>query len=84
MNSHIRVAWSRHALAEALANAPSLWTLGNAGLAALQRLAGDSSATVAAAASKAIGELKSQWQQQHRNILLAPPDADTDGRPDIL
>ncbi len=49
-----------------------------------QRLAGDSSATVAAAASKAIGELKSQWQQQHRNILLAPPDADTDGRPDIL
>jgi len=36
MNSHIRVAWSRHALADALANAPSLWTLGNAGLAALQ------------------------------------------------
>jgi hypothetical protein len=30
------VAWSRHALAEALANAPSLWTLGNAGMGALQ------------------------------------------------
>jgi hypothetical protein len=30
------VAWSRHALAEALASAPSLWTLGNAGMGALQ------------------------------------------------
>lgn len=49
-----------------------------------QRLAGDSNATVAAAASKAIGKLKSQWQQQHRNILSAPSDVDTDGRPDIL
>ncbi|KAH8944282.1 hypothetical protein BDL97_13G101700 [Sphagnum fallax] len=75
---------TRHALADALANAPSLWTLGNAGLAALQRLAGDSNATVAAAASKAIGKLKSQWHQQHRNILSAPSDVDTDGRPDIL
>ncbi|CAK9863437.1 unnamed protein product [Sphagnum jensenii] len=75
---------TRHALADALANAPSLWTLGNAGLAALQRLAGDSNATVAAAASKAIGKLKSQWQQQYRNILSAPSDVDTDGRPDIL
>jgi len=49
-----------------------------------QRLAGDSNATVAAAASKAIGKLKSQWHQQHRNILSAPSDVDTDGRPDIL
>jgi hypothetical protein len=36
VSSHKRVAWSRHALAEALANAPSLWTLGNAGMGALQ------------------------------------------------
>ncbi|KAL6010772.1 MutS-like protein [Asimina triloba] len=53
---------TRQALANALAAAPSMWTLGNAGMGALQRLAEDSNPVVAAAASKAIAELKRQWE----------------------
>ncbi|KAG0449376.1 hypothetical protein HPP92_027416 [Vanilla planifolia] len=55
---------TRKALANALATAPSMWTLGNAGMGALQRLAKDSNPAVAAAASKAINELKHQWEKQ--------------------
>ncbi|KAL1348495.1 hypothetical protein AAHE18_07G083700 [Arachis hypogaea] len=53
---------TRRALANALAAAPSMWTLGNAGMGALQRLAEDSNPAIAAAASKAIYELKKQWE----------------------
>lgn len=53
---------TRQALANALAAAPSMWTLGNAGMGALQRLAEDSDPVVAAAASRAIYELKQQWE----------------------
>ncbi|KAL8161197.1 hypothetical protein V2J09_012686, partial [Rumex salicifolius] len=53
---------TRRALANALAAAPSMWTLGNAGMGALQRLAEDDNPAVAAAASKAIYELKKQWE----------------------
>ncbi|KAH9616320.1 hypothetical protein KSS87_000310 [Heliosperma pusillum] len=53
---------TRQALANALAAAPSMWTLGNAGMGALQRLAEDSDPAVAAAASIAITELKQQWE----------------------
>ncbi|MED6180376.1 hypothetical protein PIB30_009729 [Stylosanthes scabra] len=55
---------TRRALANALAAAPSMWTLGNAGMGALQRLAEDSNPAIAAAASKAIYELKKQWEIQ--------------------
>ncbi|XP_057521702.1 senescence-associated protein AAF, chlorolplastic isoform X2 [Amaranthus tricolor] len=55
---------TRQALANALAAAPSMWTLGNAGMGALQRLAEDSDPAVAAAASMAINELKQQWEIQ--------------------
>ncbi|KAK4767212.1 hypothetical protein SAY86_014962 [Trapa natans] len=53
---------TRKALANALGTAPSMWTLGNAGMGALQRLAEDSNPAIAAAASKAISELKKQWE----------------------
>ncbi|TQD71305.1 hypothetical protein C1H46_043161 [Malus baccata] len=53
---------TRKAVANALAAAPSMWTLGNAGMGALQRLAEDSNPAIAAAASKAIFELKKQWE----------------------
>ncbi|KAK9106033.1 hypothetical protein Scep_022877 [Stephania cephalantha] len=53
---------TRQALANALASAPSMWTLGNAGMGALQRLAEDSNPVIAAAASRAINELKKQWE----------------------
>ncbi|XP_028792727.1 senescence-associated protein AAF, chlorolplastic-like isoform X2 [Neltuma alba] len=53
---------TRQALANALAAAPSMWTLGNAGMGALQRLAEDTNLAIAAAASKAIYELKKQWE----------------------
>ncbi|KAL1820432.1 hypothetical protein ACET3Z_015301 [Daucus carota] len=53
---------TRKALANALSAAPSMWTLGNAGMGALQRLAGDSNPAIAAAASKTILALKKQWQ----------------------
>ncbi|KAF9592452.1 hypothetical protein IFM89_014942, partial [Coptis chinensis] len=53
---------TRQALANALTAAPSMWTLGNAGMGALQRLAQDSNPAIAAAATKAINELKKQWE----------------------
>ncbi|XP_057492163.1 senescence-associated protein AAF, chlorolplastic-like [Actinidia eriantha] len=53
---------TRKALANALAAAPSMWTLGNAGMGELQRLAEDSNPAIAAAASKTIYELKKQWE----------------------
>ncbi|BBN02927.1 hypothetical protein MPTK1_2g19380 [Marchantia polymorpha subsp. ruderalis] len=51
---------TRRALADALADAPSLWTLGNAGMGALQKLAKDSNPVVAAAATRALQELNDQ------------------------
>ncbi|XP_047971693.1 senescence-associated protein AAF, chlorolplastic-like [Salvia hispanica] len=53
---------TRRALANALSTAPSMWTLGNAGMGALQRLAEDSNPAIAAAAAKTIYELKRQWE----------------------
>ncbi|CAA2964213.1 uncharacterized LOC107802045 [Olea europaea subsp. europaea] len=52
---------TRRALANALSVAPSMWTLGNAGMGALQRLTEDSNPAIAAAASKTLFELKKQW-----------------------
>ncbi|WOK97716.1 hypothetical protein Cni_G06424 [Canna indica] len=60
---------TRKALANALATAPSMWTLGNAGMGALQRLAQDSNPAVAFAASKAINELKQQWKLEEGDSL---------------
>ncbi|XP_078176930.1 senescence-associated family protein isoform X2 [Carex rostrata] len=60
---------TRKALANALAVAPSMWILGNAGMGALQRLANDSNPAVAAAASKAINELKKQWELEEGDSL---------------
>lgn len=65
---------TRQALANALADAPSIWTLGNAGMGALQRLAEDSNPAVAAAASKAIEELKRQWQIEEGDTLVFSMD----------
>ncbi|KAL7143848.1 hypothetical protein ABFS83_08G219300 [Erythranthe nasuta] len=53
---------TRRALANALSTAPSMWTLGNAGMGALQRLAEDSNPAIAEAAGKTINELKKQWE----------------------
>ncbi|KAI5648071.1 hypothetical protein M9H77_34076 [Catharanthus roseus] len=53
---------TRKALANALSSASSIWTLGNAGMGALQRLAEDSNPAIAAAASRTIQELKRQWE----------------------
>ncbi|CAN1228410.1 Senescence-associated protein SPA15, chloroplastic [Linum perenne] len=53
---------TRKALANALAAAPSMWALGNAGMGALQRLAEDKNPAIAAAASNTIYELKKQWE----------------------
>ncbi|KAH0745222.1 hypothetical protein KY290_006976 [Solanum tuberosum] len=53
---------TRKALANALSAAPSMWSLGNAGMGALQRLAEDDNPAIAAAASKTILELKRQWE----------------------
>ncbi|GMH26297.1 hypothetical protein Nepgr_028140 [Nepenthes gracilis] len=53
---------TRRALANALAAAPSMWTLGNAGMGALQRLAEDGNPAVASPASRAIHELKKEWE----------------------
>ncbi|XP_042023473.1 senescence-associated protein SPA15, chloroplastic-like isoform X2 [Salvia splendens] len=53
---------TRRALANALSTAPSMWTLGNAGMGALQRLAEDSNPAIAEAATKTIFELKRQWE----------------------
>ncbi|CAN0913800.1 Senescence-associated protein AAF, chlorolplastic [Linum grandiflorum] len=53
---------TRKALANALAAAPSMWALGNAGMGALQRLAEDRNPAIAAAAANTIYELKKQWE----------------------
>lgn len=63
-------AETRRALVEGLATAPSLWTLGNAGIGALQRLTGDSNLAVSEAASKALQELEAQWVQQSPSSTL--------------
>ncbi|XVF71402.1 hypothetical protein PTKIN_Ptkin12aG0034500 [Pterospermum kingtungense] len=74
---------TRRALANALAAAPSMWTLGNAGMGALQRLAEDSNPAIAAAASKAIYELKKQWEIEEgdswRFMMNLKPVEGTDG-----
>ncbi|XVE72223.1 hypothetical protein DITRI_Ditri11bG0022400 [Diplodiscus trichospermus] len=74
---------TRQALANALAAAPSMWTLGNAGMGALQRLAEDSNPAIAAAASKAIYELKKQWEIEEgdswRFMMNLKPVEETDG-----
>ncbi|KXG29064.1 uncharacterized protein LOC110435671 [Sorghum bicolor] len=76
---------TRKALANALATAPSMWTLGNAGMGALQRLAQDPNYAVARAASSAIDELKKQWELEEGDSLrfvmnqnLASEDTDGD------
>ncbi|MQL94140.1 hypothetical protein Taro_026791 [Colocasia esculenta] len=80
---------TRQALANALATAPSMWTLGNAGMGALKRLAEDNNPAVAAAASKAIDELRRQWELQEGDHLqfrmkkISPKEVDeTDAAPD--
>ncbi|KAK8287906.1 hypothetical protein V6Z11_D07G086200 [Gossypium hirsutum] len=74
---------TRQALANALAAAPSMWTLGNAGMGALQRLAEDDNPAIAAAASKAIYELKKQWEIEEgdswRFMMNMKPSEDIDG-----
>ncbi|KAL1215247.1 Senescence-associated protein AAF [Cardamine amara subsp. amara] len=74
---------TRKALTNALAAAPSMWTLGNAGMGALQRLAEDSNPAISAAASKAIIELKKQWEVEEGDSLrfmmnLETPNDDDD------
>uniref|UniRef100_A0A1J3JPC8 Senescence-associated protein SPA15, chloroplastic n=1 Tax=Noccaea caerulescens TaxID=107243 RepID=A0A1J3JPC8_NOCCA len=74
---------TRKALANALAAAPSMWTLGNAGMGALQRLAEDSNPAIAVAASKAIIALKKQWEVEEGDSLrfmmnLEKPNYDDD------
>ncbi|CAN8238408.1 unnamed protein product [Cochlearia groenlandica] len=80
---------TRKALANALAAAPSMWTLGNAGMGALQRLAEDSNPAIAAAASRAIIALKKQWQVEEgdslrfmMNLELPNDDEDEEGEED--
>ncbi|KAK8546630.1 hypothetical protein V6N12_027406 [Hibiscus sabdariffa] len=74
---------TRQALANALAAAPSMWTLGNAGMGALQRLAEDNNPAIAAAASKAIYELKKQWEIEEgdswRFMMNLKPSDSRDG-----
>ncbi|KAL5202868.1 hypothetical protein ABZP36_013820 [Zizania latifolia] len=60
---------TRKALANALAAAPSMWTLGNAGMGALQRLAQDSNYAVASSAARAIDELTKQWELEEGDNL---------------
>ena len=60
---------TRKALANALAAAPSMWTLGNAGMGALQRLAQDSNYAVASSAARAIDELRKQWELEEGDSL---------------
>ncbi|XP_062218946.1 senescence-associated protein OSA15, chloroplastic isoform X3 [Phragmites australis] len=82
---------TRKALANALATAPSMWTLGNAGMGALQRLAQDSNYAVARAASRAIDELKKQWELEegdslrfvmNQNLAAEKTDDDNSGADD--
>eukprot|EP00252_Welwitschia_mirabilis_P012759 TRINITY_DN2822_c0_g1_i1.p1 TRINITY_DN2822_c0_g1~~TRINITY_DN2822_c0_g1_i1.p1 ORF type:complete len:484 (-),score=115.37 TRINITY_DN2822_c0_g1_i1:157-1608(-) len=70
---------TRQALANALADAPSMWTLGNVGMGALQRLSQDSNPAVAAAASKAIEELNTQWQIEEGDTLIFSMDENPEG-----
>ncbi|KAF5737817.1 hypothetical protein HS088_TW13G00708 [Tripterygium wilfordii] len=74
---------TRQALANALAAAPSMWTLGNAGMGALKRLAEDSNPAIAAAASKTIYELRKQWEIDEGDswtfMMNRKPMADVDG-----
>lgn len=65
---------TRQALANALGNAPSLWALGNAGMGALQRLTKDVNPAVAAAATKALEELRKQWQMESKDSLYFRAD----------
>lgn len=74
---------TRQALANALAAAPSMWTLGNAGMGALQRLAEDSDPAVAAAASRAIYELKQQWEIQEGDSWRFMLDQKITGEDDV-
>ncbi|XP_024520886.1 senescence-associated protein AAF, chlorolplastic isoform X1 [Selaginella moellendorffii] len=60
---------TRRALVDALANAPSLLALGNAGISALQRLAEDENLEVSRAASKALDELQSEWKHIDASML---------------
>ncbi|KAJ6684247.1 SENESCENCE-ASSOCIATED PROTEIN AAF CHLOROLPLASTIC [Salix viminalis] len=77
---------TRQALANALAAAPSMWTLGNAGMGALQRLAEDKNPAIAAAASKTIHELKKQWEIQEgdswRFMMNQKPVEEVDSQED--
>ncbi|KAJ4960421.1 hypothetical protein NE237_020331 [Protea cynaroides] len=77
---------TRRALANALATAPSMWTLGNAGMGALQRLANDSNPTIARAASRAIYELKKQLEIKEgdtwRFTMNQKQEGDIDGEAD--
>lgn len=82
---------TRKALANALSAAPSMWTLGNAGMGALQRLAEDSHPAIAAAASKTIKELKRQWEIEEGdnwrfmvNNDYSPHDGDGDDHDDVV
>ncbi|KAM7515850.1 hypothetical protein LguiA_005433 [Lonicera macranthoides] len=78
---------TRKALAKALSAAPSMWTLGNAGMGALQRLAEDSNPAIAAAASKTINELKRQWKIEEgdswRFMMDQNPIEDLGGKDNI-
>ncbi|XP_011001588.1 PREDICTED: uncharacterized protein LOC105108819 isoform X2 [Populus euphratica] len=77
---------TRQALANALAAAPSMWTLGNAGMGALQRLAEDNNPAIANAASKTIHELKKQWEIQEgdswRFMMNQEPVEEVDSQED--
>lgn len=77
---------TRKALAKALSAAPSMWTLGNAGMGALQRLAEDRNPTIAAAASRTIKQLKRQWEIEDgdswRFMVNQIPDEDVDDKED--
>lgn len=77
---------TRQALANALAAAPSMWTLGNAGMGALQRLAEDKNPAIANAASKTIHELKKQWEIQEgdswRFMMNQKPVEEVDSQED--
>ncbi|KAL3591004.1 hypothetical protein D5086_009644 [Populus alba] len=74
------------ALANALAAAPSMWTLGNAGMGALQRLAEDKNPAIANAASKTIHELNKQWEIQEgdswRFMMNQKPVEEVDSQED--
>lgn len=71
---------TRKALANALGTAPSIWTIGNAGMGALQRLSEDSNTAVAAAASAAIDELRKQWEIEDGDSLTFGESADSSER----